>query len=54
LRLNADQRNNIDLIKNLTITYRDMAMQGMVRQVPISSFVDIRYGYTYGGYQTQG
>jgi multidrug efflux pump subunit AcrB len=49
LRLNSDQRNNIDLIKNLTITYRDMAMQGMVRQVPISSFVDIRYGYTYGG-----
>ncbi|MBL7764543.1 MAG: efflux RND transporter permease subunit [Chitinophagaceae bacterium] len=49
LRLNSDQRNNIDLVRNLTITYRDMAMQGRVRQVPISSFVDIHYGYTYGG-----
>ncbi|KXK41939.1 MAG: cation/multidrug efflux pump [Bacteroidetes bacterium OLB11] len=49
LRLNQDQRNNIDLVRNLTITYRDMSMQGAVRQVPISSFANIQYGNTYGG-----
>ena len=31
------------------MTYRDMSMQGAVRQVPISSFATIRYGNTYGG-----
>jgi multidrug efflux pump subunit AcrB len=31
------------------MTYRDMAMGGMVRQVPIGSFVDLKYGNTYGG-----
>lgn len=49
LRLNQDQRNNIDFVKNLTMTYRDMSMQGAVRQVPISSFATLRYGNTYGG-----
>ncbi|MBU3675577.1 MAG: efflux RND transporter permease subunit [Chitinophagaceae bacterium] len=49
LRLNETQRNNIDVIKNLNITYRDMGMGGMVRQVPLSGFVDLRYGNTYGG-----
>jgi multidrug efflux pump subunit AcrB len=49
LRLNETQRNNIDVIKNLNITYRDMGMGGAVRQVPLSGFVDLRYGNTYGG-----
>ena len=49
LRLNEGQRNNIDVIKNLQITYRDMGMGGAVRQVPLSGFVDLRYGNTYGG-----
>jgi multidrug efflux pump subunit AcrB len=49
LRLQKDQRNNIDIINNLNMTYRDMGMGGAVRQVPIGSFVDLKYGNTYGG-----
>jgi len=49
LRYKEEQRNNIDALKNLTIVYRDMAMNGMIRQVPLSAFADIRYENTYGG-----
>ena len=49
IRYEKDQRNNIDALKNLTIVYRDMAMNGMIRQVPLSAFADIRYENTYGG-----
>lgn len=31
------------------MTYRDMAMGGAIRQVPVGSFVDLKYGNTYGG-----
>jgi multidrug efflux pump subunit AcrB len=40
---------DIETIRNLKITYRDMNMGGMVRSVPISSVCDIRYDYTYAG-----
>jgi multidrug efflux pump subunit AcrB len=43
------QRNSIDVLRNLTITYRDMNMNGMMRQVPISAFADVKYSETYGG-----
>lgn len=49
LRLQADQRGDIETIRNLKITYRDMNMGGMVRSVPISSVCNIRYDYTYAG-----
>ncbi|RYZ26053.1 MAG: efflux RND transporter permease subunit, partial [Sphingobacteriales bacterium] len=49
LRLNEQQRGNIDAIRNMPIVYRDMGMGGVVRQVPISAFADIRYQTTYGG-----
>lgn len=49
LRYRPEQRNNIDAIRNLIITYRDMNMNGMMRQVPISAFADVRYSETYGG-----
>ena len=49
IRYKENQRNNVDALKNLTIIYRDMAMGGMVRQVPLSAFADIRYENTYGG-----
>jgi len=49
VRFKEEQRNNIDGLKNLTIVYRDMAMNGMIRQVPLSSFADIRYENTFGG-----
>ncbi len=49
LRYNYSQRTNIEQIKNIKITYRDMNMGGMIRSVPLSSFCDIRYENTYGG-----
>ncbi|RYE14544.1 MAG: efflux RND transporter permease subunit, partial [Sphingobacteriales bacterium] len=42
-----EQRNDIDAIRNLKITYRDMATGGSIRQVPISAFTDIRYKNTF-------
>ncbi|QEM04176.1 efflux RND transporter permease subunit [Mucilaginibacter rubeus] len=47
VRTLQNQRGNIDEIKNLKITYRDMAMNGAIRQVPISAFADVRYTTTY-------
>ncbi|MBN8701946.1 MAG: efflux RND transporter permease subunit [Bacteroidetes bacterium] len=49
VRYKEEQRNNIEQIKNMKITFQDFAMQGMLRQVPLSSFADIRYENTYGG-----
>jgi Cu/Ag efflux pump CusA len=49
VRFKQEQRNNIDALKNITIVYRDMAMNGMIRQVPLSAFADIRYENTFGG-----
>ncbi len=48
VKLKEEQNANVDILRNLDITYRDMAMGGQVRQVPINSFVDIEYGTTYG------
>ncbi|HEY4327681.1 MAG TPA: efflux RND transporter permease subunit [Mucilaginibacter sp.] len=47
VRAQEDQRNNIDALRNLKLTYRDMATGGAIRQVPISAFTDIRYTNTY-------
>ena len=49
LRYKYDQRTNVDALKNLKITYRDMNMGGVVRQVPLSAFCDIEYSSTFGG-----
>ncbi|MBP8033450.1 MAG: efflux RND transporter permease subunit [Bacteroidia bacterium] len=49
LRYNYDQRTNVEQIKNLVITFRDMNMMGMIRSVPLSAFCDVRYENTYGG-----
>jgi multidrug efflux pump len=49
VRYKKEQRSNIDALKNTTIVYRDMGMGGMVRQVPLSAFADVRYENTYGG-----
>ena len=48
IRYQEEQRNNVDMLKNLKILYRDMSMNGMVRNVPLSSFADIKYDDTYG------
>lgn len=49
LRYAFDQRNNVNALMNLKITYRDMNMGGMIRQVPLSSVAKVTYGNTYGG-----
>ena len=48
LRYLESQRNNIEALKNAKITYRDMAMGGQIRQVPMSAFTDISYDNTFG------
>ncbi|MBD1387317.1 efflux RND transporter permease subunit [Mucilaginibacter rigui] len=47
VRANQAQRGNIDELRNLKITYRDLATGGAIRQVPISAFTDVRYTNTY-------
>lgn len=49
LRYKYNQRINIETIKNLKITFRDMNMGGMLRSIPLSSVCDIKYAQTYGG-----
>lgn len=40
VRYAEDQRENVEMLRNLRITYRDMNMGGRIRNVPISSFCD--------------
>ncbi len=49
LRYQYDQRTDIETIRNIKITYRDMNMGGQVRSVPISAISNVRYDYTYAG-----
>ncbi|WP_069659845.1 efflux RND transporter permease subunit [Arcticibacter eurypsychrophilus] len=49
VRAKEDQRNNLQSLRNMKVTYRDMAMGGQIRQVPLSSFADMDYINTYGG-----
>ena len=49
LRANESQRNNLDALRNMKVTYRDMGMGGIIRQVPLSSFASVDYVNTYGG-----
>lgn len=49
LRFNIGQRSNINQLMNLKISFRDMNMGGLIRQVPLSSVADIHYSNTYGG-----
>ncbi|MBA3704682.1 MAG: efflux RND transporter permease subunit, partial [Bacteroidetes bacterium] len=49
IRYQYDQRNNIEALRNLKITFRDMNMGGVLRSIPLSAFCDIQYSNTYGG-----
>lgn len=49
LRLKQDQRENVDAVRNMPITFRDMSLGGVVRSVPVSAFADVHYDNTYGG-----
>lgn len=48
LKYRDDQRYNVDMLRNLKILYRDMSMGGLVRNVPLSSFAEVKYSDTYG------
>ncbi|MBC9910509.1 efflux RND transporter permease subunit [Chitinophaga varians] len=49
VRLQENQRNNINNLMNLNLVYRDMKMGGVIRQVPLSAVADIHYSNTYAG-----
>jgi multidrug efflux pump len=49
LRVRRDQRNDANALMNLPITYRDMGMGGIVRQVPLSSIATFEYSNSYAG-----
>jgi multidrug efflux pump len=49
IRLRPEQRENINAVENLNITFRDMNMGGVLRSVPMASLADVKYTTTYGG-----
>ena len=49
LRYRIDQRIDIETLKNLKVTFRDMNMGGVLRSIPLSSVCKIHYDKTYGG-----
>lgn len=49
VRYKESQREDLNALNNLKITYRDMNMGGLIRNVPLSSFADIQYAVSYGG-----
>jgi multidrug efflux pump len=49
LRVKESQRNDINALINLPITYRDMGSGGVVRQVPLSAIATIEYSNSFAG-----
>ncbi len=49
LRILDIQRNDINTLMNLPLTYRDMSAGGQVREVPLSSVAKIDYSNSYAG-----
>jgi multidrug efflux pump len=49
LRVRTDQRNDANALINIPVTYRDMGMGGVVRQVPLSAIAKIEYANSYAG-----
>jgi len=47
LRLKADDRNQIEKLLSLNITYRDMNLGGVLRQVPLNSVAKVSYSTTF-------
>lgn len=48
IRLDEEQRDNINAVENLNFTFRDMNT-GMLRSLPIAAMADVRYTNTFGG-----
>jgi multidrug efflux pump len=49
LRILPSQRNDVNVLMNLPITYQDMAMNGAVRQIPLSAIATVDYTNSYAG-----
>jgi len=49
MRVRRDQRNDINTLMNMPITFRDMTMGGQVRQVPMSAVATIGYTNSFAG-----
>jgi multidrug efflux pump len=49
LRIREEQRNDVNTLINIPITYRDMGMGGVVRQVPLSSIATVEYLNSFAG-----
>lgn len=49
LRVKDNQRNDINTLINLPVTFRDMAMGGVVRQVPLSAIARVEYSNSFAG-----
>ncbi len=47
LRLKADDRDQVEKLLSMNITYRDMNMGGVLRNVPLSSVANISYSSTF-------
>jgi multidrug efflux pump subunit AcrB len=47
LRLKPEDRNSIDKLLSMNITYRDMNMGGVLRNVPLSSLANVSYSSTF-------
>ena len=48
IKYKDEHRNNVDMLRNLKILYRDMSKGGAIRDVPLSSFAEVKYSDTYG------
>lgn len=49
LRIQDLQRNDINTLMNLPLTYRDMSAGGQVREVPLSAVARVEYSNSYAG-----
>ena len=49
MRVRRDQRNDINTLMNMPITYRDMSSGGQVRQIPMSAIATIGYTNSFAG-----
>jgi multidrug efflux pump len=48
LRNDETQRKNLSELLNMKIVFRDQSAQGAIKEIPISSVVDVDYTSTYG------
>lgn len=49
LRIKENQRNDANTLINMPVTYRDMGMGGVVRQIPLSAVATVEYSNSYAG-----